>query len=61
MAVRIGASVLDNRASTLDAVQTIERSSIDFYATTRNFYRQSRNAKVNEGKFFAASNELPDF
>jgi phospholipid-binding lipoprotein MlaA len=50
MLVRFGIGILDARASTLDAVETIERSSIDFYATSRNLYRQSRNAKINEGK-----------
>jgi len=44
----------------LDAVETIERSSIDFYATTRNLYRQSRNAKINEGKPSGASDDLPN-
>jgi phospholipid-binding lipoprotein MlaA len=47
--VRGGMGVLDLRTSQLGAVETIERSSIDFYATTRNLYRQSRNAKINEG------------
>ena len=50
MVVRFGIGILDSRTATLDAVETIERSSIDFYATTRNLYRQSRNAKINEGK-----------
>ena len=50
MVVRFGMGVLDSRTSQLDAVDTIERSSIDFYATTRNLYRQSRNAKINDGK-----------
>ena len=50
MLVRFGIGILDARASTLDAVETIERSSIDFYATSRNLYRQSHNAKINEGK-----------
>ena len=50
MVIRFGMGVLDSRTSQLDAVETIERSSIDFYATTRNLYRQSRNAKINEGK-----------
>jgi phospholipid-binding lipoprotein MlaA len=45
----MGMGILDARTSQLDAVETIERSSIDFYATTRNLYRQSRNAKINEG------------
>jgi phospholipid-binding lipoprotein MlaA len=50
MVIRFGLGVLDSRTANLDAVETIERSSIDFYATTRNLYRQSRNAKINEGK-----------
>jgi len=58
MVVRFGIGILDARASNLDAVETIERSSIDFYATTRNLYRQSRNAKINDGK--AASDDLPN-
>jgi phospholipid-binding lipoprotein MlaA len=49
MWTRMGMGILDARTSQLDAVETIERSSIDFYATTRNLYRQSRNAKINEG------------
>lgn len=54
MVVRFGIGILDGEASRMDAVETIERSSIDFYATTRNLYRQSRNAKINEGKTPAA-------
>jgi phospholipid-binding lipoprotein MlaA len=50
LAGRFGVSILDAETSRIDAVETIERSSIDFYATTRNLYRQSRNAKINEGK-----------
>jgi len=59
MVVRFGMGVLDSRASQLDAVETIERSSIDFYATTRNLYRQSRNAKINEGKT-SGTDDLPN-
>ena len=57
--VRFGFGVLDSRASQLDAVETIERSSIDFYATSRNLYRQSRNAKINEGKA-GGTDDLPN-
>src|SRR6478752_3532782 len=60
MVVRFGIGILDSRTSTLDAVETIERSSIDFYATSRNLYRQSRNAKINEGKPSSASDDLPN-
>jgi phospholipid-binding lipoprotein MlaA len=60
MVVRFGIGILDSRTSQLDAVETIERSSIDFYATSRNLYRQSRNAKINEGKPNAGSDDLPN-
>ena len=58
MVIRFGFGVLDSRTANLDAVETIERSSIDFYATTRNLYRQSRNAKINEGK--PGTDDLPN-
>ena len=58
MMVRVGMGVLDARTSQLDAVETIERSSIDFYATTRNLYRQSRNARINEGN--PGTDDLPN-
>jgi phospholipid-binding lipoprotein MlaA len=57
-AVRFGASVLDDTASHVDAVNSIERSSIDFYATARNLYRQSRNAQINDDK--PGLDNLPD-
>lgn len=48
-AFRFGLSVLDSRAAQVDEVENIERSSIDFYATSRNLYRQSRNAAIHDG------------
>jgi phospholipid-binding lipoprotein MlaA len=62
MMVRFGIGTIDAEASRVDAVETIERSSIDFYATTRNLYRQSRNAKINEGRPAAAGgpDDLPN-
>jgi phospholipid-binding lipoprotein MlaA len=59
MVVKFGIAIIDSRTSQLDAVESIERSSIDFYATTRNLYRQSRNAKINEGKA-GATDDLPN-
>jgi len=58
MMVRFGANVLDASNERMDAVETIERSSIDFYATTRNLYRQSRNALINEGR--PGTDDLPN-
>ena len=49
MIIRSGMGVLDERAANIDSVESIERSSIDFYATTRNLYRQHRSAQINGG------------
>ena len=59
MIIRAGVSVLDDQASQLDAVQSIERSSIDFYATTRSLYRQNRAAQINGGS--QPNADLPNF
>ena len=59
MIIRTGLGVLDERAANIDAVETIERSSIDFYATTRSLYRQNRAAQINGGK--SDNTALPNF
>jgi phospholipid-binding lipoprotein MlaA len=58
MIIRAGMGVLDDRAANIDAVEQIERSSIDFYATTRNLYRQNRAAQINGGN---PPQDLPNF
>lgn len=57
--VRGGMGVLDERAANVDTVEQIERSSIDFYASTRSLYRQNRAAQINNGK--APDSSLPNF
>jgi phospholipid-binding lipoprotein MlaA len=57
--VRGGLGVIDSRAATIDQVESIERSSIDFYATTRSLYRQHRAAQINGGK--AKIENLPNY
>jgi phospholipid-binding lipoprotein MlaA len=56
--IRGGLNVLDSRAATLETVASIERSSIDFYATSRSLYRQNRNAQIRGD---AANQDLPNF
>jgi phospholipid-binding lipoprotein MlaA len=56
--IRGGLTVLDKREATLDTVESIERTSIDFYATTRSLYRQNRNAQIRGD---AANEDLPNF
>jgi phospholipid-binding lipoprotein MlaA len=58
MVIRGGLGVLDSRAANIDSVESIERSSIDFYATTRSLYRQNRNAQIRGD---AANENLPNF
>jgi phospholipid-binding lipoprotein MlaA len=58
MVIRGGLGVLDTRTANIDAVESIERSSIDFYATTRSLYRQNRNAQIRGD---AANEDLPNF
>ena len=59
MLARGGLRVLDVVDRQQEQFDTIERTSIDLYATTRNFYRQSRNAKI-KGKSGADATPLPD-
>ncbi len=55
---RTGTRILDTVDRNRDQFETIERSSLDFYATTRNLYRQSRAAQIHGDD--AAGVPLPD-
>jgi phospholipid-binding lipoprotein MlaA len=52
-------SLLDLRSQTFDALQGIQRSSVDYYASLRGLYRQLRNNEIRNGRQERA--ELPDF
>ncbi|MBV9332140.1 MAG: VacJ family lipoprotein [Alphaproteobacteria bacterium] len=56
---RQGMSILDQRSAALDTLDSIERTSVDFYATTRSLYRQHRNAQITGGK--TDTQTLPNF
>jgi len=59
MIVRTGLTALDERTANIESVETIERSSIDFYASTRSLYRQYRNGEIHNGA--TTDRDLPNF
>lgn len=59
MIIRTGLTALDERTANIESVETIERSSIDFYASTRSLYRQYRNGEIHNGE--TADQDLPNF
>jgi phospholipid-binding lipoprotein MlaA len=50
MAGRGALNVIDLRARNLDQLDSIERSSVDFYASVRSLYRQNRENEIRNGK-----------
>ncbi len=50
---------VDNRANNIITYRDIERASVDFYATMRDYYRQRRQRQVEDTNSPTA--ELPDF
>lgn len=58
MMIRSGLEIVDLRARNVDALDQIERTSVDLYATTRSLYRQHRNAEIRNGAADTAN--LPD-
>jgi phospholipid-binding lipoprotein MlaA len=51
-------NVIDIRARNIETLDEIERSSVDYYASIRSLYRQSRADAIRNG---APSTDLPDF
>ena len=57
---RSAVRILDSVDQRRDEFESIERTSVDFYATTRNLYRQSRNARILGDDDGSALVNLPD-
>jgi phospholipid-binding lipoprotein MlaA len=53
-------TLLDVKSQTYETVQGIQRSSVDYYASLRSFYRQLRDNEIRNGRP-ATSQNLPDF
>jgi phospholipid-binding lipoprotein MlaA len=51
--------IADTRAQNLAALDELERTSVDLYATERSLYRQHREAEINHGK--PNIDNLPNF
>jgi phospholipid-binding lipoprotein MlaA len=47
---RTAVEAVDFRALHYDAIEDLEKSSLDFYATIRSLYRQRRTDEINNGK-----------
>ncbi|WP_148301896.1 MlaA family lipoprotein [Sneathiella glossodoripedis] len=56
--VRAGVTAVDFRSRSLDALDEIEKNSIDFYAAIRSLYRQNRKNLILDGE--AENAPLPD-
>ncbi|HET7086515.1 MAG TPA: VacJ family lipoprotein [Rhizomicrobium sp.] len=52
-------TLLDLRGQTYQTIQGIQRSSVDYYSSLRNLYRQMRAEQIRNGR--PANQELPDF
>jgi len=51
-------NVIDLRSRNIETLDEIERTSVDYYASIRSLYRQSRADAIRNGK---PSSDLPDF
>jgi phospholipid-binding lipoprotein MlaA len=49
-AAREVSEAIDLRSRNIDQMESIERSSVDYYASLRSLYRQLRNNKIRDGK-----------
>jgi len=56
---RVVADGVGKRERVLDVMDSLEESSIDFYASLRNLYRQNRESEIHNGK--PQFEDLPDF
>jgi phospholipid-binding lipoprotein MlaA len=48
--VRAGTQAVDTRSDTLDLLNDVEKSSLDFYAAIRSLYRQRRADAISNGR-----------
>ena len=56
---RAAVDFVDLRARNIETLDEIEKTSLDFYASVRSLYRQSRNNEISNGA--TEVQDLPDF
>jgi phospholipid-binding lipoprotein MlaA len=56
---RIYFTLLDLKGQTYQTIQGIQRSSVDYYSSLRNLYRQMRAEQIRNGR--QKAQDLPDF
>jgi phospholipid-binding lipoprotein MlaA len=57
--VRVSLDAIDLRERNIDTLDEIERTSVDYYASLRSLYRQTRNNEIRNGR--TDIENLPDF
>ena len=57
--LRYGFDLLDVRERNIETLDEIERNSLDYYASVRSLYRQTRTNEIRNGS--TAVEDLPDF
>jgi phospholipid-binding lipoprotein MlaA len=57
--VRVGTDAIDLRERNIETLDEIERTSVDYYASIRSLYRQTRNNEIRNGQ--PDTENLPDF
>ena len=58
---KVGLEYLNLRASLVDVLEDLEKSSIDYYAATRSAYYQRREALVNDQGEGSMAPSIPDY
>lgn len=43
-------NIVDRRSRSIEALEDLERNSLDLYATIRSLYRQNRSSEIRDGK-----------
>lgn len=57
--VRVSLDAIDLRERNIDTLDEIERTSVDYYASLRSLYRQTRNNEIRNGR--TDIEDLPEF